>query len=148
MTPGAPILNGFVATTNELGYAAITSSFAKPTSGAGAEDVTGLTVTITPGTRPIYLHFWSSHLVHNTNAATATVLITDATPTTIATRGALPIANPASAVGGAVPYEVWARVTPPAGVAITYKVRLNTSAGIPTIVAAATAPAFLRAVEA
>lgn len=136
-----------VGSGRELGYAEITSSFTKPTAGAGAEDVTGLTISPTIGSRPAYLHFWCDFVSTDTNPATCTLQITDSSNNVQVNRS-LPEASPSTAVGGAFPFELWRRINPAAGT-YTYKVRINTTTGgsKPTIFAAATAAAFLRAVE-
>ncbi len=131
---------------NEIGYADMASSFTKTTAGAGAEDVPGLTFTITPGVRPINLEFWCPQVTNDVASALDTIIITDGANTTVSGQGSFKFT---ADTAKAEKYTVKARVTPPAGVPITYKVRLNTATGgtKPTIFAAATQKAFLQAVE-
>lgn len=132
----------------ELGYAEITANFTKAVAGSGQEDVTGLSINVTVGARPVYLHFWCAQISADTNPTVAIVLITDSGNTTKASSN-VTVANPTTLAAGQLPVQVWRRV-PDAPGSYTYKVRLNTNTGgaKPTIVAAATSPAFLRAVEA
>lgn len=133
----------------ELGYAEISTSFTKPTAGSGAEDVTGLSVTIDVGLRPVYLHFWCTHVTVDVNPTLAIVSITDSANGQQAVQGTIPVANPSTVAAGAVPFNIWCRVNPAPGT-YTYKVRINVSTGgaKASIVATATARAFLRAIEA
>ncbi len=132
---------------SQVGYAEITSTFLKPTAGAGAEDVTLLTVTFTPMAAVVFLHFWCSHVTQDTATSTATVLITDSANTIVGSEGSIPLTN--TATGSAPKFEIWTQVTPAIGTPVTYKVRINTATGgsKPSIFASSTSKAFLRAIE-
>lgn len=139
-TPGTWVS---VGSGRELGYAEITSSFAKAAASATPEDVTGLSITITKGSRPVMLHAWCSHFTGDTNLTQATLQIADSTPTLLASSSI----KLEQATNSNAHTEVWRRINSAAGT-YTYKVRLNASAvGKPTLFASATAPAFIRAVE-
>lgn len=127
----------------ELGFAAITASFVAAAS--AAEDVPGLSITVTEGTRPYYLKAETYALSNNTAARNSFIVITDAANTVLGTGG---IYTVTAATGSAV--HCAARVVPTApGTVKTYKVRTTATAGsIPTVAAAPTGPATLCAVEA
>ena len=127
----------------ELGYAEITSSFTQVAAATTDYDITGLSVTVTVGTRPILLEAYLptvAHTVANSTVilrvyegATLLQVVTEATP---ATGGALSGARIARV-----------RLAPSAG-SHTYKAVIRTqTAGTITVTAGTTGPAFIRVVE-
>ena len=98
----------------ELGYASITSTFTQ--TGAGNSDVTGLSVTVTVGTRPINVIFSCASVSNNNASGIAYLKIME---------GATLLGNAVislSAVGQALHRTV--RLSPSAG-SHTYKVNLQ-----------------------
>lgn len=127
----------------ELGYAQITSNLTSTSSTLA--DATGLTTTVTTGARPVVVEF---HLPNWTNSATnfgiALAILEDGVSIWSTTAQEYT----ANATNGAMNARV--RRNPAAG-SHTYKVQLASylSSGTQTvtIVAAATAPAFITVVE-
>lgn len=132
-----------VGSGREIGYAQGTSNFTKTTAGAGAEDITGMSVTINVASRPVMLHWWADHLTTDTAGNQVVITIADSANTVQATSSVK-----FTAVTDTHHLEVWARVNPAAG-SYTYKARMNvpTGGGKGGLVANSTAPMFLRAVE-
>ena len=127
----------------ELGYAEITSSFTTTTINADV-DVTGLSVEVTVGTRPIFVEAFIPVVSHSTTTATliGLKLFEDATQLQ-SVNGLTP--TTASASGGS--RRAPARLAPTAG-AHTYKAaaRQNVT-GTLTFFAGATQPAYIRVTE-
>lgn len=127
----------------ELGYAELTSSITNTTSGAMV-DATGLSVTFTQGTRPVYFHFFGN--VKNSVAGDLCVFqfLIDGTT---ALGSAI---STSTAAGQANPIELWVRSNPllSAG-SHTVKVQWIVSASSTgTINATSTNRPFLRVVSA
>lgn len=126
----------------ELGYAEITSNFTTSTQSA-ATDVTGLTITVTVGARPIFVEFFTSQFFHSAaSAAPSLRLLEDGAIVQVA-NSSLPTA------GGGPPSHMRVRRAPAAG-SHTYKVQVFQGAspvGTITVQGGATAPAFIRAIE-
>lgn len=131
----------------ELEYAEITSNHARVVgSGDGAgngADITGLSVTVTVGTRPIEIEFWAGAVSHSAaNASLAVRLFEGSTMLSLGSLdGSLNTANKG------VPCSVKRRLAPSAG-SHTYKAVLwvNT-VGTATVTAGTIVPAFIRVVE-
>lgn len=124
----------------ELGYAEITSN-ATSTDNFGAEtDVSGLTVTVTVGSRPIIVCFWG--IVFNTTAGDrAIVYIKEGTTNLVSSS---PISSAASQENT---LYLKRRLAPSAG-SHTYKVMLSRlSAGTATIGSPAGARAHIQVIE-
>jgi hypothetical protein len=122
----------------ELGYAEITSN--ATTTSATAADVTGLSATVTVGTRPITIEFYA-WCVYNTAAASASVVITEGASVLQQGLVAINVAN------SGVPVLMKVRVAPSAG-SHTYKIQMyRGGSGTATIAAASGSPAFIRVVE-
>lgn len=121
----------------ELGYAQITSTFTQ--TGAGSSDVTGLSTTVTVGTRPILVKFGCGGLANSSASGGTQMLIKESSTTLTAATIVF------STVGQPVFREV--RLTPSAG-SHTYKITLvQTVTGNSSITAAATDPAYIQVIE-
>jgi hypothetical protein len=126
----------------ELGYAEITSNYVQ--TGAGNSDVTGLSTTVTVGSRPIRIEFACSS-IQNSSASpsglTSLAINEGSTILTTAAFGGLTTANVT------VPVTRSVRLAPSAG-SHTYKIVLGqVVAGNSTIAAAATSPAYIWVTE-
>lgn len=130
----------------ELGYAQITTSATSTTLNSNVADdtgdVSGLSVTVTVGTRPIVIRAWASRFFCDTTTSAAIAVLMEGDTTLSFAR----YDQHASASEG-VPMVIESRLAPSAG-SHTYKVTLTVlSAATATIAAAATAPAFIQVVE-
>lgn len=126
----------------ELGYAEITSSATSTNTVSPYDDVAGLSVTVTVGTRPILIRAWCSELRHSVAAGRSLILIKEGT--TILAYGQVAASGTASRASNGIA-EI--RLNPSAG-AHTYKVGLGGfDAGTMTVVAFATAPAHIHVTE-
>ena len=128
VTPQAP---------KELGYAEITADVTQ--TGSGNQDVTGLSVTVEVGTRPIIVSVGAKLLSNSTSSGVATLSIKEST-TTLAT---------ASVVLSTFSLPVFrsVRLAPSAG-SHTYKINLaQLVSGNAVIGAGSTDPAFIQVVE-
>lgn len=123
-----------------LGYAEITSNFTQ--TGAGNSDVTGLSVTVTVGTRPIIVKFDAGGLSNSSASGLITLAIKEGS-TILATAALGP--GPAANCSFALSRDV--RLSPSAG-SHTYKINLGQIiTGNSTIGASATNPASIHVVE-
>lgn len=147
-TPGSPIPDALATQTEldaaaaafsgqyELGYAEITSSFTR--TGAGSSDITGLTVTVTVGSRPILVHVFAPQVVNSAAGLAAIALYEGATLLNSAY-------GPQGAINGSL--NPWVRLSPSAG-SHTYKATLvQVITGNTTITASATQPAFIQVLQ-
>jgi len=123
----------------ELGYAEITASVTQ--TGAGNQDVAGLSVTVEVGARPIMVRF-ETGAISNTSASGLTVvkIMEGATTLTLVNFGLL-TANGNMSLSRSV------RLAPAAG-AHTYKINLGQFVtGNSSITAAADNPAYIQVIE-
>lgn len=121
----------------ELGYAKITSTFTQ--TGVGSGDVTGLSISVTVGTRPIIVEFGCDGLVNSSASGIAQVNIQEGA--TILSGATVSLTT----VGQVICRRV--RLTPSAG-SHTYKIALGqVTAGNSQIVCSATDPAYIQAIE-
>lgn len=126
----------------ELGYAEITSN-ATVTSGVGAADVAGLSVSVTVASRPIIIKVNGPGLSNDGNGATSGFQIKEGA-TTFGGQTRLETESSAS-VKFPVAREI--RLAPSAG-AHTYKVTIiSVTAGTTTLYASATDPCFIQVLE-
>jgi hypothetical protein len=131
-----------------LAYAQITAN--QTGIGLSATDSTGLSITFTPGSRPVWVEFQAVSLIQNTSTGQPILFVTDSSNNEVI-RAVVP-----SLVAGASTGPVSAKrrltiLTP--GTSYTFKVRGQTTAGtfdlranvdaIPTV----NGPAYLRAYE-
>jgi hypothetical protein len=124
----------------ELGYAAITASVTN-TGGTAAADVSGLSITVTVGTRPIIVKFRGAGL--SNSAAHGGSFVTINEGGTVLGQGNA--SDPIATVVDQANAE--ARLTPSAG-SHTYKVRIGSVfSGNTTVIAAPTFPAYIQAIE-
>lgn len=123
----------------ELGYAEITTSFTQ--TGVGSSDVTGLTTTVTVGTRPIVVEFFSQNTYNSAGTGLTAVYIKEDTT----------FLQSASAYGVTVAaqYQLSAKVRlAPSSGSHTYKIAVQQFiTGNSVIAAAATGPAFIQVLE-
>lgn len=138
---GYGITDGSAAIPAELGYAQIISNIS--TSSTAYVD-TGLSVTVTVGTRPLIVEAWCLGMWHSSANFLHRLRLYDATAgVEIAYGDSRSIATSNSSS----PRYVKARVTPPPGTR-TYKVQYATvDAGTASMGATSTSPAFLRVTE-
>ena len=120
----------------ELGYSQITANDTQ--TGVGNHDVTGLSVTVTVGTRPIKVIFDCGGGGNSGAGTTLITILEDNVQVALINLGVANVSTPTHR-------EV--RRAPSAG-SHTYKINLNQfSAGNSTIAAAANSPAFIQVIE-
>ena len=130
-----------MASGDQLGYAAITSDGTSVANFGAETDITGLSVTVTVGARPIKVIFDCSALYNATANESALLYIKEST-TTLATVNQT---QTGTTERKGCHREV--RLAPSAG-SHTYKIMLSrVAAGTATITANATSPAFIQVVE-
>ena len=124
-------LNGITSTQiasgtipGELGQASITSNF--PGSSASPTDVTGLTVTVTVGSRPIYIMVFGAFVGLNAAGNVEFFLLEGASGVQAAQYSAT------AALGGIAPLWMLTRRAPTPG-SYTYKVQYQIVGGTPTM---------------
>lgn len=124
----------------ELGYAEITTSFAGTTASTTDQDVTGLSVTVTVGSRPIEIIVSAGRFSNDSTGGTSVKIKEGATT--------LGVMQNASGAGVNVPCFRRIRLNPSAG-SHTYKLTIACigAAGTPTLVALATDPASISVCE-
>jgi hypothetical protein len=121
----------------ELGYAEITSNVVQ--TGAGNQVVSGLSVTVTVGSRPIRIEVGCSSLTSSSASGISTVAIKESTTTLTSASAVLTTV--------ALPITRAVRLTPSAG-SHTYKINLGqTITGNATLGAAAASPTYIHVVE-
>ena len=121
----------------ELGYAQITSAFTQ--TGAGASDVTGLSVTVTVGSRPIVVILAAESMSLSSASGLGGAIIQEGATVLAATSVGL------TTIGFPVNRRV--RLTPSEG-SHTYKIVLNQLVtGNTTLAASATGPASIQVIE-
>lgn len=127
----------------ELGYAAITADLS--TSSDTAVDAAGLSITITVGSRPIMVEFYTPELYNSVAAKRSIVEIYDNTDAAIVQ---LAIVTNTVTGGASASCFLAARLAPAAG-SRTYKIRYRRgdASGTTTMRAAATNPSYIRAYE-
>lgn len=129
------------STGRELGYAEVTN-FSGVATNTSLADVAGLTITITVGSRPIFLEAYMPFNNITTGTGRAQIVIVEG-GTTIQIGATPNIA--ASANAGSI--RVGIRLAPSAG-SHTYKVQANVvTATAGSYTSGATFPAYIRAVE-
>jgi len=141
---GNPSWESPAAAPAELGYAAITSDLT--TTSTSMVDATGLSVTVTVGSRPIIVEAYLSEARTDKNGARAICEIYD---NTAAARVQLGIATGVTNAGVGQTLCMKVRLTPASG-SRTYKVRWSVDAGVSatgTIRAASTNPSWIRVYE-
>lgn len=121
----------------ELGYAEITANHVQ--TGAGTSDVTGLSVTVNVGARPIKIEFGCTSLANSSGSGLSSISIMEgATVLTSATYGL---------TTNTVPIYRAVRLAPSAG-SHTYKIALGQIiTGNSTLGAAANSPAYIHVTE-
>lgn len=125
----------------ELGYSEIAANAVLALTANTPADVPGLTTTITVRSRPILVEAWASAVTHSVAASYVQLRILEGS--TIKAIGTHFLQTAAQGVPG----SVRVRLAPSAG-QHTYKIALfSGTAGNATLVAAATTPAFISAVE-
>lgn len=129
----AVISGGDASPPRELGYAQITTTATQ--TGAGSGDVSGLSVTVTVGSRPIVVEFACDGLVNTNASGITTAQIKEDTTVLAASTVSL------TTIGMVVCRKV--RLTPSAG-AHTYKINLaQVVVGNSQITAGASDPAYI-----
>lgn len=129
----AVISGGDASPPRELGYAQITTTATQ--TGAGSGDVSGLSVTVTVGSRPIVVEFGCDGLVNSSALGITQVNIQEGATILSAATVSL------TTVGMVICRRV--RLTPSAG-SHTYKIALGqVTAGNSQIVCSATDPAYI-----
>lgn len=124
----------------ELGYAESTSAFTTTTTGS-YQDVTGLSVAVTVGTRPILVTAFASYITHS--VANGSIFVTIREGST--DLNFINVTNGAASEGK--PLIIRARLAPSAG-SHTYKLStLTGTAGTVTVPGGATGPAHIHVVE-
>lgn len=127
-----------------LAHAQITADQATITT---ATDVTGLSVTFTAGSRPVWLEFWAAQWLQFTTSGDAAFIITDTVPNEW---GRMSSTKTSGQHGGPVLVRV-RLVTLTPGTTYTFKARASASAGSLTLKAgpenSVNGPAYLRAYE-
>lgn len=123
----------------ELGYAEITSSYTQ--TGAGTSDVTGLSVTVTVGARPIVVSF-NCQNVYNSAATGLTAIYIKESTTTLQSATVY-----GSTVAIQIPVAASVRLAPSAG-SHTYKISVQQLiTGNSIVSAATTGPTSIQVVE-
>lgn len=121
----------------ELGYAQITSNFTQ--TGAGNSEITGLSVTVTVGSRPILVRFYAAQVACSSGSGLAGLGLYEGATALQSTFG------PQGTGNSHVCSE--ARVTPSPG-SHTYKANLiQVVTGNTTITATNTQPTFLQVIQ-
>lgn len=133
----------------ELGYAEITSDFTNANVAplqSPRDDVGGLSVTVTVGSRPIMLKFHTGQMKHSSATGLVAVDILDEANAQVHSGF-----HSSTAAGESDPFTLERRLSYAQGTIKTFRVRAATSqfggAGTSTITAGATNPAFLQVVE-
>lgn len=138
----AVLLEGSTGPAGELGYAAVTTASWNTTSGT-LVDMSGLSVTVTVGTRPVIVTLYISQWSHSVNNARAEAALVDSTAGTVVQQNIIA----AGGTGNGQGFSVIARVQPGAG-SRTYKAQYKAvDAGTVTMNAGSTQPAFIQVVE-
>lgn len=138
------VLNPSTAPTGvELGFAQTTADFT--TASASLVDVTGVTVTVTIGTRPVMVYFYCAAVSNSTSAGTVNLAMVQTAPAST-TNVALTSFNITTAK---TPVYLAQRYAPAAGTA-TWKMQASVGSGTATLSAAVGSffnPMYMQVVE-
>lgn len=128
------------AGNTELGYAQITSNTTQ--TGYGSVDVSGLSVTVTVGSRPIKVIFDAQSVTNSASNGIGTVDIYEGS-TKLA---GVTVSNVSvAAINSAAAHREY-RAAPSAG-SHTYKIKLSSLVGNTTLYGATDSPAFIQVIE-